>query len=169
MGYTHYWQGTAPVLTGELKDQIRAVFAYCKNTNIFLADGFGVGEPELSGFRLWMNGDELRGEDYETFGITFGADVGFDFCKTAHQPYDVAVVAILEILAVASHGKFSWTSDGDRADGLRGPDHTDGLAIAASILAGEDILGSHGRCDTCGATMNAPECPADLTHAVAVE
>ena len=128
MGYTHYWHGTAPVLTDTLADQIRAVFAHCADNGIALADGYGEGEPEVSEERLWVNG---AGDDsYETFGVDFGMAIGFDFCKTAEQPYDLAVVAILELLTAHGEGKFSWTSDGDGTNRLDA-----GKALAEQILS----------------------------------
>lgn len=130
MGYTHYWRGTAPVLTDELKGQIEEVFYHCSQNGIPLADGFGEGDPELNETRIWFNGSAAVGDDYETFGVEFGGEVSFNFCKTAELPYDIAVVAILAILTHHGQGRFSWTSDGDGTDRL-----DDGLALAAEILA----------------------------------
>lgn len=119
MGYTHYWEaGTKPdTFVAAYPDiQLDAV-RICKHAQtvlgVNLADGLGAGDrPIITEGVLALNGSEAFGEDYETFALRpqLGA---FDFCKTAHRPYDVVVTAIL--LRAAHHAPegIKVSSDGD--------------------------------------------------------
>ena len=76
----------------------------------------GKGKPVITEREISLNGDESRREDYETFCIpNREADFGFhNFCKTAHQPYDEVVTAILcAALYLNCKGSDSIHSDGD--------------------------------------------------------
>ena len=136
MGYTHYWKGRVPTLSPELRDDVKTVFEFCEFSGISIAGGLGEGKPELTGTRLWFNGKD--DESYETFGVEFGLSTEFDFCKTQYRPYDLAVVAVLELLTLHGEGEFSWSSDGDvygeNDEQTHGPDHADGIALAQRII-----------------------------------
>jgi len=70
--------------------------------------------PEITKDCICLNGDESKGEDFETMHIAPNG-VG-EYCKTAMKPYDEVVVAIL--IAGKSLGILDdWGSDGEKADG----------------------------------------------------
>ena len=78
-----------------------------------LKGGLGEGEPIFNETEIWFNGDEKKGLDHETFGITWKGEGGFDFCKTARKPYDLAVCFCL--LSFHNHFPreiFQLSSDG---------------------------------------------------------
>lgn len=78
--------------------------------------GLGYGKPVFKQDYICFNGDKKHGQDYETFYIGFKN--GFStFCKTARQPYDVAVcIALLCFKHYFGHD-FELSSDGDMEKG----------------------------------------------------
>ena len=129
MGYTHYWYQAK-----ELDKQTFFKAAYdcrtvCGTLRIPLADADGLGFPNFDAEYIALNG---HGEDaYEAFIVdrVFSGtedayfqpgEVGrcFDFCKTAHRPYDLAVQCCLIVLA-HYFPAFKVTSDGEQADWAR--------------------------------------------------
>ena len=54
---------------------------------------------------------EIKEEDYETFVVRVG-EKGFNFCKTAHQPYDVYVCVACLVLKEYFGDDLCLTSDG---------------------------------------------------------
>ena len=74
--------------------------------------GNGYGEPVFNPDYICFNGDEEHQQGYETFDIGFNNDF-CTFCKTAKQPYDIAVcIALLCFKHYFGHD-FDLSSDGD--------------------------------------------------------
>jgi hypothetical protein len=76
-----------------------------------LGNGMGEGEPIIEDDKLIFNGKCPN--DYETFGISLESD-GFDFCKTARQPYDPFVCLALLCFENEFGGDIEVSSDGER-------------------------------------------------------
>lgn len=111
MGYTHYFNTLVP------DEQLaRITKEIIEESPVTICGGMGIGKPVITAWEISLNGDESRREDYETFCISNReADFGFhNFCKTAHQPYDEVVTAILcAALYLNCKGSDSIHSDGD--------------------------------------------------------
>lgn len=96
-----------------------------------LRGGLGEGEPRISENEVWFNGDGTNDQnlDHETFAIDlfetgnyrkideFDKDGIFGFCKTAHKPYDFAVMISLMVIKHHLGSDFNISSDGDLEDG----------------------------------------------------
>ncbi len=113
MGYTHYWEGEAPI--AKALPIIEKIVAQGARQGIPLAGWDGEGEPVITAEEIRFNG--VGDDAHETFAIVAG-ETGFAFCKTARKPYDAIVVAILIALSeVEGPSTFSWSSDGDGEPG----------------------------------------------------
>lgn len=118
MGYTHYWDFKKPINKIENGDEKyrKAVAMFKKGLKkmpeVELGNGVGNGEPIITDTKLIFNGRADKSEDYETFAITT-EDEGFNFCKTARQPYDPAVCLALLCFKEAFGNDFKYSSDGD--------------------------------------------------------
>jgi len=108
MGYTHYWSGT-PIFTPHASVDIRKII---RASGVKIAGSLGTGLPLVDLKGVIFNGQVP--DDYETFalGSSDGAAIDFDFCKTAHKPYDIVVCAIL-LRVIEDSPNFSVSSDGD--------------------------------------------------------
>ena len=96
MGYTHYWKSEG--FTNEEWDQLtRGVKEILAKTDVPLAGDNGGGTPEITDSHVWLNG--VGDDGHETFYLT-DEPTKFEFCKTAHKPYDEVVVAILKLAKV---------------------------------------------------------------------
>jgi len=135
MGYTHYWGrdgsnlGSAEMF-GRLALDAKKIIAQAEREGIRICNGFGRGEPDFNEAFFALNGNtdailpDGRDEAHEGF-VWFGTptfsvwEIGqthtFDFCKTAHKPYDAVITAILirakdiygDCLDVSSDGVWS--------------------------------------------------------------
>ena len=84
-----------------------------------MCGGNGYGQPIYDPDFICFNGDEERGQGYETFYIDLKNDF-CTFCKTARQPYDVAVcIALLCFKHYFGHD-FELGSDGNMEKGEEG-------------------------------------------------
>lgn len=112
MGYTHYWEGKAEA-TPELLENVKRVM---NMADVPLANWAGDEGtlPEVNTAEIRFNG--VGDGHCETFVIEFGEDTDFGFCKTGRAPYDVVVVAILELVQAANADTFRWSSDGTDED-----------------------------------------------------
>ena len=150
MGYTHYWKIKKPfkdIEKGEklFKQAVEATrkcidkvpaeipiiqygFDWTKMQQVLLNEGKapfklcggdGKGEPEFTDTLVRFNGDASCDNDHETFSISIG-DSGFDFCKTARKPYDVAVCIALICFSKYFGDDFNYSSDGDISEGEEG-------------------------------------------------
>jgi hypothetical protein len=130
MGYTHYWyhdqaKGAISVeawakITADAKLIIAAAGA--RNIRLWHEYDEPGTEPTVSSEQIFLNGAE--GEGYETFVLARLGD-DFQFCKTARQPYDVVVTAILAVAKEHAPDFLRISSDGDPEE------WEDGLALAA--------------------------------------
>ena len=86
-----------------------------------LGNGIGRDKPIFRDDMICFNGLAAKGQNYETFSINLDDD-GFDFnfCKTARQPYDVAVCIALLCFKHYFGDDFSYRSDGDIEKGEEG-------------------------------------------------
>jgi hypothetical protein len=123
MGYTHYWtfKKSPAEIEGGTK-RFKAAVALFKEglkklQDIPLGDGRGENEPIITDTAICFNGKAP--EDGESCYITIESK-GFDFCKTARQPYDPAVCLLLLCMADAFGDDFEYSSDGDIENGEEG-------------------------------------------------
>lgn len=143
MGYTHYWkfrngckaitiadgaykfknavalfkEGLA-LLNGKTK-----VVRYNPHTNteslsedyvdMEIKGGNGKGEPTITDTLVVFNGTAEGDKCHETFFMQVDVPCAFDFCKTAHKPYDTAVCLALLCFKHYFGPDFSFDSDGD--------------------------------------------------------
>jgi len=143
MGYTHYYSRNTTKLGsayfyGKLALDAKAIIAEAERMGITIRGGNGEGSPEFTEGHFSLNGDSEAGEDYETFfwealpeqpewqrkhfSAKGNPNEIFDFCKTAHKPYDAVVTAIL-IRAKVIYGEcVEIRSDGDWSDWQKGRD-----------------------------------------------
>jgi hypothetical protein len=112
MGYTHYF--TAKKADN---DQWNKFIDACKELksklpkHIKISGGDGTGKPEFSDEMVCFNGSGDNA--YETFYIPKDSSE-WDFCKTARNPYDLLVCAVL--MAAKEHLGYEVTTDGDLED-----------------------------------------------------
>lgn len=154
--YFHHTRRFTNAQWAEVMTDLNRIAATARAEGITLADGFGESELPAKGSESVTDGprylpdqrDESGekfvsfnglGEDgHETF-ILFQnrapllphqdkARRGWDFCKTARKPYDVAVTACLCYLESVYPGQISAESDGAAED------WQDGLALARRAL-----------------------------------
>ena len=132
--YTHYLRFNKAVAkrkfskaSADIKKAFELIKAECPN--IVIKDGWGENEPQIDENAICFNGDASKEEDYETFGVRVG-DEGFNFCKTARQPYDVYVCVACLILKEHFGDDVCLTSDGI------GKDHTNGGVDLNLLLGG---------------------------------
>lgn len=142
MGYTHYFPRLRAIsdaewgaitkdvrlLLGNLPAHSLSAGGYYSDAPLRLALEEGEPEPPLVDDRYIIfngtGGDDLG---HETFYIDresadeFGRNrpdipFGFDFCKTARKPYDLAVCAVLAVMHDRAPGGWRIGSDGDLSD-----------------------------------------------------
>lgn len=139
MGYTHYWTQVRDFTRDEwpeITGHISAILADAEeNLDVLFANGAGDSgtRPDFEADTIMFNGSGDNG--HETFAIyrtrlpkkDWESMLGWDFCKTARKPYDIAVTAALCYLASipATH---KVNSDG------KGSDFLAGLALARHAL-----------------------------------
>ena len=124
MGYTHHWSNSRPIDDSEweaITTRARQILRVAQDDlGIALSEEYDVNKmPIVSEKEIRFNG--YADEGHETFMITRDADE-YSFCKTARKPYDVVVVALLQLLGVYAPG-FDWRSEGNDEDLI------DGLAL----------------------------------------
>src|SRR6266404_3345601 len=131
MGYTHYWNQSRDFTREEcsqIRDDFEALLKDVQHVQgIPLADGMGdLGtSPEITDKKIWFSG---AGDDsQETFVVdrvrrpkqAHHGHRGWDFCKTARKPYDLAATPALCYLAsVTDPVSHSVNSDGHGRDFL---------------------------------------------------
>ncbi len=144
MGYTHYWkfkQNPKDVKDGSKKFakavkllkkclaklpaeiEIGGSYDWKSDTTkpvkvpFVLKGGNGEGEPIFTDEIVCFNGDASLNYDYETCYLALNNDdYEFDFCKTARQPYDVAVCLTLLCFKKTFGDDFTYYSDGNSED-----------------------------------------------------
>jgi len=99
MGYTNYWEQEKSFSDNEwkqIKDEYDYIKQVCNSTIIDQTESDdeivfnGVNEMEHETFILSKNVRTVA--DYE------GENLAFNFCKTAHKPYDIAVWHLLTFI-----------------------------------------------------------------------
>ena len=114
MGYTRYWKRTDEEIDQGVVDMAKDIIDMAeKDYGIKVGDAMGNGEPIIDAEHIVFNGDATKQEDYETFYV--GPETGFEFCKTARQPYDIVVNAMLKMLKEQGIVK-DVSSDGDNCE-----------------------------------------------------
>ena len=117
MGYTHYWKLGQKPTPAQWKRFTTAVSKIVELSNVQVQFEYDeASPPQIDDERVRFNGVDEDG--HETFFIE-PEDVEFNFCKTAHKDYDEIVVACLIAAANILPG-FSWRSDGDAEEHVRG-------------------------------------------------
>jgi len=118
---------------GKLALDAKAIIAEAQKQGIAIRGYDGNGEPEYNEAYFRFNGDASEGHDYETFAWEalpeqpdwqrkhYAAEGRnphqiFDFCKTAHKPYDAVVCAVLIRAKVIYGDLVEVRSDGDWTD-----------------------------------------------------
>ena len=132
MGYTHYWEQTRSFTHDEWEEtskDLKGILAYVEHQfGVPLANAMGKPgtRPKIDQDNIVFNG--LGDDSHETFAVNrqrqkawISARPGADFCKTAREPYDVAVTACLCYLASVSE-THTVTSDGRGNDFVLGLD-----------------------------------------------
>jgi hypothetical protein len=125
-GYTHYFIWHQKPDETSLHECLTEMRRVVDARTSALAGPNGNGRPELEDLRVDFNGAGANG--YEPF--SFPGEVGFNFCKTEHQPYDDVVTACL--LVARDHFPSSVleiTSDGSWETG----DWRNGASLYSSV------------------------------------
>jgi len=122
VGYVHYWRSKPhrclkasqfKILSQQVKKIIERAKLPDYNIKIDIHDL----TPKLISFNGW----QPDGEDHETFHLDYNEEnTDFQFCKTAHKPYDTVVTATLIAAHLMSEGKIKISSDGNSGDWLKG-------------------------------------------------
>jgi hypothetical protein len=136
LGYTHYWQMLRNATLAEwaiIQKDVGEILAHVEaRAEVKLANGMGDrgSKPEIDRDSIRFNGS--GDEAYETFAVDRkrNADSSW-FCKTAREPYDIAVTAVLCYLSTfhlmgeideVRKPLVRVTSDGEGEDFLAGLD-----------------------------------------------
>lgn len=126
MGYTHYWKKQSddpfdPKKWDEFIKDAQKILNTAKVIKIPVQYELDdTKPPQLDKEILRFNGVDDDG--HETFFMAQAATSSFEFCKTAHKPYDIYVTAIL-VLAKSTFGDdLKVSSDGKRTEWLPGID-----------------------------------------------
>lgn len=109
MGYTHYWEIKEPIdadAWSKLQKGIQQIVGTAQDAGIDIKD-------ESNDERIVFNG--VGAGEHESFFLELG-DEGFNFCKTAGKPYDMAVTASLILLKKELGNGVTIKSDGRWAD-----------------------------------------------------
>ena len=99
MGYTRYWEGTSKKYDAKTIDIVKEIINIAQNEQgIVIRGPDGTGDPIINEKLIGFNGDRENNLNYESFVVANGTDIGFNFCKTARQPYDIVVNATIQLL-----------------------------------------------------------------------
>jgi hypothetical protein len=113
MGYTHYFPQSKSFTNSQwdkTQEGTKKIFDYCKNKGIVLKEESDVDdEPIVNDREIRFNGREDDG--HETFLLKKDAK-GFQFCKTARKPYDMAVGLVLLLAKANGKDVIEVQSDG---------------------------------------------------------
>ncbi len=116
MGYTHYWK-TKKRPTNKQWDKIQKAVALVLNSvsikSLVQYESDEAAPPVVSAELIRFNGIAEKG--HETFYLDRDP-IGFEFCKTADKPYDIAVTAVLVIVEGYAPDCYSVASDGMASD-----------------------------------------------------
>ena len=122
MGYTHYWYYNREFTLGEWQSISSSFQKLVRSlADVPLANVNGSGAPTVTENYLAFNGRAPQsGEPFELFrtreawaeriGNTNGRK-WWGFCKTEHQPYDLAVMTLLLLVSEVVPGALNVESD----------------------------------------------------------
>jgi hypothetical protein len=115
MGYTHYWRGQRAFTDSEWTAICADAAKLLTDPPVRLALEYDqpTAAPVVDVDFIQFNGPGELG--YETF-LLEREPAPFQFCKTAHYPYDVVVTAILACAAHHAPEAIQVSSDGDADD-----------------------------------------------------
>ena len=155
MGYTHYWRQQRDFTDTEWQELTRLAKLITADGQGILANAFSDknSKPTIDNEEISFNG--IGDDGHETFCITrkkrdlydyekqdsiqdaymhdkSGGGV-FNFCKTAHKPYDKYVVAVLCAIYRVQRDIMNISSDGNTAD------WTEGLFHAVRLTREEEM------------------------------
>jgi hypothetical protein len=106
MGYTSYWDWKATKVTAAEVGVIKIMAQRFQDLTGHKLE-FAVEQDAII-----INGDSSKDHDHETLLIpTTKMTKHWDFCKTAHKPYDLYVCAVL--IYLAKKNRLTFSSDGD--------------------------------------------------------
>lgn len=150
MGYTHYWYRPKELNRHQFAHWAEDVTKILASSHgVQVRSGDGKGSPVASQEEVHLNGDGATGAAHESFFVPQSGQpesyskpdsdgLYFEFCKTAHKPYDVLVVACL-IRLKFRFPEVRIDSDGDESD------WADDLKLCSQIFAGESVLPTFSR------------------------
>lgn len=134
MGYTHYFRSASEIDKGHFNafvEDVKKIYAYPGVRDIICADSDDSdSEPIADEREVFFNG---KGEEgHETFHLPrlnpkpdyqkrFDNDpLTFNFCKTAHKPYDAVVTAVLLAAHKRLGDQVKISSDGEWEEWIEG-------------------------------------------------
>jgi len=102
MGFTRYWTIKKTIPHDKWDSFLKyanSIIEYSISDGIPLGDGSGEGSPEIDKDSIELNGvDE---DSYESFSFKrVRKGNGWEFCKTAHKPYDRVVYELLYLASI---------------------------------------------------------------------
>lgn len=112
MGYTHYWKNPKGFTEEQWLDfmvGVKRIFDTNENLIVNYQGEKGT-KPKINELEINFNG--IEDDSHENCRIE-KPGTGFDFCKTAHKPYDKVVVEVLK-LAKKINPDFVPSSDGGK-------------------------------------------------------
>jgi len=117
MGYTHYWDNNG-YDDAQFKDSVKECNKIIEAKKDILREWDGELDLVIHDSIISFNGN--GDQSHESF-VVENNGTGFEFCKTAFKPYDVAVVACLSILT-HKLDNFEPRSDGTKDEWQEGVD-----------------------------------------------
>ena len=120
MGWTHYWNRESELPLDKFSDVTFDCRKVLESLDIPLAGIEGSGSPKITDDEILFNGIANAGcEPFDFKRIQLakpGGDAVFDYCKTEHMPYDLAVQCCLVILKFHLGKLITVSSDGKEED-----------------------------------------------------
>ena len=129
MGYTHYWYRPKEISIEKMAaiaEDFSKIVLTLDGMGVRLADGHGVGVPQIDTEMVYFNGLQNCGHPANSEitipwpsqtaqGVTDGKGerAGNWFCKTAYRPYDLALNAFLVIAKHHLEENILVSSDGE--------------------------------------------------------
>jgi hypothetical protein len=114
MGYTHYFRQNKSFNDSQWQqvvEGIKRIFDYCEEKKIKLQFEYNDPRPPVANEKcIRFNGKDEDG--HETFYLVPESG-GFQFCKTADKPYDLAVCLCLLYIESVAPGILEIKSDGN--------------------------------------------------------
>ncbi|MEI8194292.1 MAG: hypothetical protein WCI73_00125 [Phycisphaerae bacterium] len=120
MGHTNYWSRIAELPVKEFAAAVKDCKKMMKQLGVPLAGRDGTGPAIFRAQEIAFNGQAPN--NYETFSVPraitprTGESKSFQFCKTAHRPYDLCVQVALIVLKHHLGKAIEVSSDGEEAD-----------------------------------------------------